>query len=154
MTELSNSSLPELQPGWVWLCGAGPGDPGLLTLHAVNALRQGTIGRVTPLGAGEVFLQLPAGSIGNGIRFDANGFFYVADYTQHNVLRVDPTSRDVTVFAQNSDMNQPNDLAINAEGTLYASDPNWQAETGQIWRIDLVNPFERSGCRGHCRFQL
>ncbi|MGI3168708.1 uroporphyrinogen-III C-methyltransferase [Pseudooceanicola sp. C21-150M6] len=31
---------PELQPGWVWLCGAGPGDPGLLTLHAVNALRQ------------------------------------------------------------------------------------------------------------------
>jgi uroporphyrin-III C-methyltransferase len=34
---------PEVQPGWVWLCGAGPGDPGLLTLHAVNALRQADV---------------------------------------------------------------------------------------------------------------
>ncbi len=34
---------PELQPGWVWLCGAGPGDPGLLTLHGLNALGQAEV---------------------------------------------------------------------------------------------------------------
>ncbi len=34
---------PELAPGWVWLVGAGPGDPGLMSLHGLSALRQADV---------------------------------------------------------------------------------------------------------------
>ena len=44
--------------------------------------------------------------------------------------------KKITVHAHNEAMNQPNDLAIMADGTLFASDPNWPKETGQLWRID------------------
>lgn len=114
----------------------GPACDAQGNIYAVNFARQGTIGRVTPQGAGEVFVNLPEGSIGNGIRFNRDGSFFVADYTGHNVLKVDPKTREVTVHAHYAGMSQPNDLCIAHDGTLYASDPNWPASTGRIWRID------------------
>ncbi len=40
---LPSGSWPALEPGWVWLCGAGPGDPGLMTLHAIHALKEADV---------------------------------------------------------------------------------------------------------------
>ncbi len=114
----------------------GPACDAAGNIFAVNYGQQGTIGRVRPDGVGEVFVKLPGDSIGNGIRFDSDGSFYVADYMQHNVLKVDPKTRKVSVFAHHDGMNQPNDLAIAPDGTLYASDPNWAEGNGQLWRID------------------
>ena len=105
-------------------------------LYAVNYARQHTIGKVTPDGTASVFVELPTGSIGNGIRFDSKGFMFIADYTNHNVLKVDMDTREISVHAHEPTMNQPNDLAIGANDILYASDPNWAESTGQIWRVD------------------
>jgi gluconolactonase len=119
----------------------GPACDAAGNICAVNFARQGTIGKVTPVGnggvsRGEVFIELTNGSIGNGIRFARDGRMFIADYVNHNVLVVQPGQRTATVFAHEAGMNQPNDLAIAADGTLYASDPAWDKSTGQLWRID------------------
>lgn len=114
----------------------GPACDGHGNIYVVNYHHQHTIGKTTPDGKSEVWVELPEGSIGNGIRFDRAGMMYVADYTRHNVLRIDPKTKEITVFAHEDKMNQPNDLAIMKDGTLYASDPNWKESTGQLWRID------------------
>jgi len=112
-------------------------------IFAVNFARQHTIGRTSPEGKSEIFVELPEGSTGNGIRFDSHGTMFVADYSGHNVLKVDPKTRKVEVLAHSDQMNQPNDLAIAANGTLYASDPHWGNGTGQLWRIDREGTITR-----------
>src|SRR3954467_6912428 len=114
----------------------GPACDGQGNIYAVNFERQQTIGKVTRDGKGEVFVELPGKSTGNGIVFDSSGAMFVADYVEHNVLRIDVKTKAISVFAHNDAMNQPNDLAIAPNGTLYASDPNWKNNTGQLWRID------------------
>jgi len=105
-------------------------------VYAVNFAHEGTIGKVSPTGEGSVFIELPNKSIGNGIRFNDKGDMLIADYTNHNILKVDMSTKQISVFANEPKMSQPNDIAIDSKNRLYASDPNWKAGTGAIWRID------------------
>jgi sugar lactone lactonase YvrE len=115
----------------------GPASGADGALYVVNLGRDGTIGRVDANGNAELFVSLPAGSIGNGIRVAGDGALLVADYSGHAVLRVDPATRAVSVFARLDGAHQPNDIAQAPDGTLYASDPDWaNPDNGQLWRID------------------
>ncbi len=114
----------------------GPAVDGKGNIYAVSFARKPTIGRVTPDGKAELFLDMPGGSVANGIRFDRKGRMFVADYTKHNVLLIDVATKKVSVFAHNDRMNQPNDLAITKDGDFYASDPDWKNGVGQIWFIN------------------
>ncbi|HYT92013.1 MAG TPA: hypothetical protein VEL76_25080, partial [Gemmataceae bacterium] len=62
----------------------GPGCDTDGNIYVVNFARQQTIGKVTPDGKAEVFVELPGKSTGNGIVFDKQGMMYVADYVGHN----------------------------------------------------------------------
>jgi gluconolactonase len=105
-------------------------------LYVVNFQKDGTIGKVKPDGAVELFLTLPEGSTANAIQFDNKGNMYLADFTGHNVLKVDMKTKKVSVYVYNDKFNQPNDLCINRKDQLFASDPNWKESTGKLWRID------------------
>ncbi|MFE4573712.1 SMP-30/gluconolactonase/LRE family protein [Paenibacillus chitinolyticus] len=117
----------------------GPACDAQGNLYAVNYAKEGTIGKVTPAGQSSVFLELPNGSIGNGIRFTRAGEMLIADYKNHNVLKVDMNTKAVTVWAHGPGMNQPNDIAISANDIVFASDPNWSNNTGTLWRVTPGN---------------
>lgn len=121
-------------PGTFSASAEGPAFDSKGNLYAVNYDTDGTIGKVSPDGKARQLLQLPVGSIANGIVFDQHDVMYMADYTGHQVLRYQQGK--LSVHASEPLMNQPNDLAILQDGTLFASDPNWQNSSGQLWRID------------------
>lgn len=105
-------------------------------LYVVNYQHDGSIGWVKPDGTAEVFVELPDSSVANSIKFDRAGAMYLADFKGHNILRVDMKTHDITTYVHNDQFNQPNDLCINSKDQLFASDPNWAAGTGKVWRID------------------
>ena len=113
----------------------GPATDKAGNLYAVNYGKEGTIGIVRPDGSHECFVTLPEGSTGNGIRFNKAGDMLVADYTGHNILKVDMKTKKISVYAHEPKMNQPNDIALAPNGNLYASDPDWPNKKGQLWLI-------------------
>jgi sugar lactone lactonase YvrE len=113
----------------------GPASSNDGVLYAVNHQSEGTIGKVIGKNNVELFSTLPNGSVGNGIRFDQDNNMYIADYVNHNILRIASKSDVVEVYAHEAKMNQPNDIAIMDSGILFASDPNWSKNSGQLWKI-------------------
>jgi len=106
-------------------------------LYIVNYHHEGSIGVIkkgkkTP----QLFIDLPKGSTGNGIRFNDKNEMFVADYSAHNILKIDISTKKISVYAHDSLMNQPNDLTLMKNGIIFCSDPNWKKSIGNLWRVN------------------
>ncbi len=113
----------------------GPAVDARGNLYAVNFRERGTIGIMRPGSQAELFLNLPVGSVANGIRLWGERILLVANYTMHNILAIDIPTKEMWIWAHSSEMNQPNDLAVMKDGTLFLSDPNWEEGTGKLWKV-------------------
>lgn len=105
-------------------------------LYVVNYKHDGTIGKVAPDGTCSMFIELPVGSIANCILFDKQDNMFLPDFTGHNVLHVDMLTQKISVFCHEPRMYSPNDLCMNRNGQIFASDPDWKNSVGQLWRVD------------------
>lgn len=104
------------------------------TLFVVNYQQDGTVGMVLKDGRVEKYIDLPEGSTANSIKFDPEGNMYLADFTEHNVLKITP-EKQISPYYHSNDFNQPNDIVRSDKGWIYASDPNWAAGSGRIWLV-------------------
>jgi len=114
----------------------GPAVDASGALYVVNFQRPGTVGRLAPDATrSELFAELPAGSVGVSIRFARDGRMFLADYKTHTIFVFARGATEPRVYFQSDQFNQPNDMAVARDGTIYASDPNWRRREGQVWRI-------------------
>lgn len=138
----SSVSSRDFTKEWEFTKGIeGPATDSNDNIYVVNYKKEGTIGIVNGQGEASLLLELPAGSIGNGIRFFGRNMF-IADYTNHNILRFDMLTREMEVFVNLPNANQPNDITISQDANIYASDPNWSEGSGRIWIIRKDRSFE------------
>lgn len=107
-------------------------------LYVVNFQKQGTIGVIRGVTRNDqeasLFLQLPEDGISNAIRFNPQGEMLVADRKLHRILKIDRQTKEITILAENRDMNQPNDFCVSQSGALFISDPSWsRTKPGTIY---------------------
>ena len=107
-------------------------------LYLVNFHHEGSIGIIKKgIKAPKLFIDLPKGSIGNGIRFNAKNEMLVADYLGHNILKINLKTKKISVHAHDSLMNQPNDLTMMKNGIIFCNDPSWKNGNGKLWKVNV-----------------
>jgi len=109
--------------------------------------------RWVPGGTAEVFIA-SAGT--NGLAVDGNGALLGASHALGGVVRFNlasPSDAPVVIAGDymGQRFNSPNDIAVGGGGSIYFSDPDWQAPSPRpqaeerVYRIPPVGPLEALG---------
>lgn len=108
-------------------------------VYAANLGGPGTIGVVDPAGNVSIFAELPDFCIASGIQYHTGGFLLVGNPAYSNICKVDITTRKVSGYAcglASLLMDNPEDMALAANGMVYVCDADWEALTGRLWLVE------------------
>ena len=117
-------------------------------VYAANLGGPGTIGMVDPAGNISTFAELPDFCVASGIRYHRGGFLLVGNPAYSNILKVDIETRQISGYAcglASLLMDNPEDIALAANGMAYVCDADWETLTGRLWRVDqecVASPLE------------
>jgi len=125
-----------LAEGPVWIDGAL-----YLSNFSFGAEPPSSILRYVP---GESLQEHIPSSGSNGLAVDARGFIVAATHDDGGISRfgLDGSRTSIAAEYQGNRLNSPNDLTVRSDGTIYFSDPNWQAQNPNpqpvhgVYRID------------------
>jgi gluconolactonase len=79
----------------------------------------------------------------NGSRFGPDGYLFIADNLNRNILRVSTSAPEFTVYADRCEGQPfagPNDLCFGPDGTLYFTDPVGSSPARAIGCVYAVTP--------------
>jgi sugar lactone lactonase YvrE len=104
-------------------------------VYAVGFESSNGVGVADKTGNVKLYVNLPDAGTPNALYIDKKGYMYFVDYTNHKIWKMNMSTREFSVMAENKNMNQPNDIAFTSKGYAFASDPNWGNSSGNLWRI-------------------
>jgi signal peptidase len=114
------------------------------TIYIANLLEKGTIAKMEKGGEFKNWLSLPDHGLSSSIRFNSDNKMFVSDFKNHRIYRVDPNTAAIEKHYENPDLNQPNDMAIGADGSIYFSDPTWnRKKIGAIYRLNAKKELKK-----------
>lgn len=108
------------------------------SLYVGNLLQQGNIARKGPHDEKFIpWLTLPQEGRISSIRLGKNNLLLVADYKNHRIYKINLDRPNFESFFESKMLNQPNDLAISQDGSVYFTDPSWdRKKIGTIYKLN------------------
>jgi gluconolactonase len=124
------------QPGPQNMSIDGPAVDRSGRIYSANILSPGSIAVSDSSGVFVEWLKLPDNGRSSSIRISPTNEMFVSDYKNHRVYRIDIETKSLSVYLENQTLNQPNDMAIAGDGSIYLTDPSWKkGKPGSIYRI-------------------
>jgi gluconolactonase len=124
--------------GSLWAGGVG-GQVYSVALAADEALGAAGVAGVAGVAEGAVVQRGATGGTLLGVCVDGSGLVYCCDIGRREVLRLDPSSGDVSVYSAglpSLPMVHPNWAVFDSGGNLYLTDSgHWEQDDGWIWKI-------------------